>query len=73
MNREQFLEVLEELKAHNGDTDYYMRLWFEGIQFGFLCADGNLEYIEVDERNGYVLVYNNDISMFVDRAEVWSI
>lgn len=73
MNREQFLEALEELKSKNGDTDYRLDLRYKGVSYGVIYADGNLDDIEVDERYGYVLVYTNDIGMLVDDAEVLSI
>lgn len=73
MNREQFLEVLEKLKSKNGNSDYYIDLWFCGYRIGSIYAYGNIDDIEVEERFGHVLVYTNDIGVFVDRAEVLSI
>lgn len=67
------MKLLEELKSKNGNTDYYLDLWFNGYRIGSIYADGNFDDIEVDQRYGYVLVYNSEIGVLVDKAEVRSI
>lgn len=73
MTEKQFNKLLKELKSKKGNTDYYIDLWFRGTHVGCIYADGNLDNIEVDDRNEYVLVYTYEIGVFVDRAEVRSI
>lgn len=73
MNAEKFIELLEELKSKNGNTDYYLDLWFNGRQVGTIYADGDLDDIEAEQRCGYLLIYNDSIGVFVDKAEVHSI
>lgn len=73
MNKEQFMAKLNELKAAKHESEYRLTLYYEGHEVGCIWYDGDLDAIEVEDRDEFVLIYDNTFRLYVDDAELESI
>lgn len=73
MNEKQFTRKLNQLKKAFPKHDYHIDLYYNGVRVGCIYPDCHYDEIGVEDRDGYVLVYDDTFGVFVDKAELRSI
>lgn len=74
MNAKQFKTKLNQLKRARPKCDYHIDLYYQGVNIGCIYGENsNLDEIEIDDRQTYLLVYTDTFGLFVDNAELRSI
>lgn len=73
MNKQQFIEKLNQLKQATPPEDYFLDLSYKGVHYGRINGQSNFDNIEVYDMISSIFIRADCTLLFADNAELENI